>query len=310
MNKKAIITLVLLIAAITVCVMSTLKQDVHGKIALIHTVSYSNVAAFETLRQHPDRIENKFIPDPAKHPESLLAESKNACAVSVTPFANALIAAQKDPSLRIIAGSGLNGISMIAREAATAAELKGKRIGTSKGDSLEVFAIELMDKAGIPLGSYKLVYFSDPFEAIEAIKAGKIDAVTHVEPFATALVDDNGMKRVATSEQLWGTHPDAVLLTAEASLTKCHAELEWLVKSLKQSEDEINKAPEKAAENLAKSFYNMPADKLLRILQQQKPRIDIREYQGFFTQRYETLKRIKYVDGPMRSDIFDWSLLK
>jgi NitT/TauT family transport system substrate-binding protein len=212
--------------------------------------------------------------------------------------------------LRIIAGSGLNGISMIARTATSATELKGKRVGTSKGDSLEVFAIELMDKAGVPLGAYELVYFTDPFEAIEAIKAGRIDAVTHVEPFATGMVEDNGMKRVATSEQLWGTHPDAVLLTTESSLKAHRKDLEWLVAALKQSTEEINKTPEKAAENLAKTFYNMPSDKLLRILQRQAPRIDIREYQGFFLQRYETLRRVKYVDGPLRADAFDWSLLK
>lgn len=118
------------------------------------------------------------------------------------------------------------------------------------------------------------------------------------------------MNRVATSDQIWGTHPDAVLLTTERSVNKYRADLEWLIKVLKESEQEINKAPETAAVHLAKTFYNMPSEKLLRILQRQQPRIDIRQYQAFLLQRYETLRRVKYVDGPLRADAFDWSLLK
>lgn len=279
-------------------------------ISVIHTVSYSNLAVFEALRLHPDRLDRRFVPDPGQHPETLLAESRNGCAVSVTPFANALIAAQKNSSLRIIAGAGLNGISLIARTASTFSELKGKKIGTSKGDSLEVFAVELLEKNGLRPEDYELVYFNDPFEAIESIKAGRIDAVTHVEPFATALVDDHSMKRLATSENLWGTHPDAVLLTTESCLRDCRTDLQWLIQTLRESEAAINKAPEEAAKNLAKTFYDMEPEKLLRILKNQSPRIDIRNYEGFLLERYKTLLRIKYVDAPLRADAIDWSLLK
>lgn len=310
MKKKSIIVTILLVVIGLATIPLLESINIKQKIILIHTVSYSNAAVFETILNYPNLIDEKFIPDPAKHPETLLSESKRGCAVSVTPFANALIAVQREPKLRIIAGSGLNGISMIGRTVSTATDLKGKKIGTSKGDSLEVFAIELMDKAGVQLGDYELIYFSDPFEAVEAIKAARIDAVTHVEPFATVLVDDNAMKRIGTSEQLWGTHPDAILLTTESCLAEHRAELEWLIKALKEAEKTIKDEPDKVAENLAKTFYNMPAENLLRILKRQSPRIDIREYEGFLLERYETLRRIKYVDGPLRSDAFDWSLLK
>ena len=83
---------------------------------------------FETILNYRNLIDEKFIPDPAKHPETLLSESKRGCAVSVTPFANALIAVQREPKLRIIAGSGLNGISMIGRTVSTAKDLKGKKL--------------------------------------------------------------------------------------------------------------------------------------------------------------------------------------
>ena len=139
------------------------------------------------------------------------------------------------------------------------AELKGKRVGTLRGDSLELFAVELLEREGLGQTDYELVYFTDPFEAVEAIKAGRIDAVTHVEPFATNLIEDEGMKRLATSAHLWADHPDAVLVTTEEVVRRHSDQLQWLIDTLTGAEQRIKSDPKRTAEHLAATFYQMPA---------------------------------------------------
>ncbi len=278
-------------------------------ITVVHTVSYSNAAVFVALQDNPGLLKASFVPDPTKHPEALQAAQTDGPVVSVTPFANALIAADRNPSLRIIAGSGLNGMSLVARDAKTAQDLRGKKVGTSRGDSLELFAVEYLKREGLNQADYQLVYFTDPFEAIESIKAGKVDAVTHVEPFATGLVAAQGMHRLTTSRDLWGDHPDAVILTTERVLTTYRAELKSLIGVLQASEKKIKADPKETATILAKNFYNMPADDLLRILDKQQPQIDIRKYLPFLRDRYDTLERLHYVDHPFNVKVFDWTLL-
>ncbi len=308
--KKPYIYGVLAVALLAISIYGMFTIDSKNQITVIHTVSYSNAVVFGTIEHNPGKIQRKFIPDPAKHIEALLSEEQHGPAISVTPFANALIAASHNSNLRIVAGSGLNGLSLITREAIDVSGLKGKRIGTSRGDSLEIFVVEYMSNSGISPKEYNLVYFTDPFEAIEAIKKGSIDAVTDVEPFATNLIAEEGMRRLATSRELWGDHPDAVILTTASIFQNYRKELSWLLSMLSDEEALIKRSPEEAAERLASTFYQMPAEKLMRILEQQEPAIDIRKYVPFFHERYKTLEQIKYVEGVFPSDLFDFSLIK
>ena len=48
----------------------------------------------------------------------------------------------------------------------------------------------------------------------------------------------------------------------------------------------------------------------MRILERQSPKIDIRGYESFIKERHEVLRRLKYVNGPIRDDLMDWRYLK
>jgi ABC-type nitrate/sulfonate/bicarbonate transport system substrate-binding protein len=284
-----------------------LHKDKEKKISIIHTVSYSNAVVFRTITSNPGIITGNFIPEPSKHIEALVALSKNGPTVAVTPFANALIGVSANKDLRIIAGSGLNGISLVGVTVSKPSDLINKKVGTSKGDSLEIFAIEYLRKVGLSPSSYSLIYFTDPFVAVEAAKRRSIDALTHVEPFATNLIEDNSMRRIVTSRELWGDHPDAVLITTTQSLTKYKPQLRWLIYRLLEQERLMNSNPVLTAKELS-SFYQMPPNKLERILEYQKPSVRIDQYVDFLKDRYSTLEQLKYVHGPFPKYIFDFSL--
>jgi ABC-type nitrate/sulfonate/bicarbonate transport system substrate-binding protein len=226
----------------------------------------------EKDRNFADRV---FIPDPAKHVEMLLSAGDSQPTVAVTPFANALIAMSRNPNLVIIGGSGLNGLSLLSSAGRSLDDLAGKKIGTARGDSLEVFAYEAMKPR-----KYEFVYFTDPNVLVDAAKHRQIDAATHVEPFATDLVENAGMFRVLRSKDLWGDHPDAVLLTTRNIAARYGPALRELLARLTKMEAEIKADPIKAADTLA-PFYNMGPGQLRGILGFQEPRIDIRIFESF-----------------------------
>jgi len=277
-------------------------------IRVIHTVSYSNAVIFRTIQKFPERIQGVSIPDPAKHIDILLGESSRRAIVSVTPFSNALIAADRNRDLRIIAGAGFNGLSLIGN-VKTVSELRGKRIGTSRGDTLENFLVELMQENGLTPEDYEIVYFTDPFEAIESVRRGLLDAVTHVEPFATQLLEQSGLYRIATSKELWGDHPDAVIITSQTVIDRFPQYLQWLIDELKKTQKEIIENPEKTAAELSNTYYDLDKKQLMQIIQYQFPRIDIRNYESFFIERGNTLLELRYIDNPVSKTIFDWRFL-
>jgi ABC-type nitrate/sulfonate/bicarbonate transport system substrate-binding protein len=295
--------IVIVVVAAAVATLWTVWPTGRIKVEVIHTVSYSNAAVFLVIKDNPDEIQRRFVPDPGKHVEALLAGGASP-SVSVTPFSNALIAMAQYPDLVIIGGSGLNGLSLISSFGPTLDALENKRIGTARGDSLELFVYEAMRPR-----RYIPVYFTDPFVLVTAAKARDIDAATHVEPFATELVNA-GLVRVLTSRELWGSHPDAVLLTTRKIVSKYRPQLRWLLTRLLAEEMTIKKDPQSAAHALA-DFYRMPADQLLAILDKQEPKIDIRQYENFFAMRIKTLVELKYLTKPLAIEhLFDWSILE
>lgn len=274
------------------------------KIEVIHTVSYSNAAVFLAIQEDKENLERFFVPDPGKHVEALLASSGSRPSVSITPFSNALIALARNPDLVIIGGSGLNGLSLLSSAGPELDDLQDKKIGTARGDSLELFVYEAMNgRAYIP------EYFTDPFLLVTAAKRVDIQGVTHVEPFATELVNF-GLARLLTSRDFWGDHPDAVVVTTKQDIENFRPQLIQFLRTLLQKEREIEANPKNAAAALA-SFYNMPSSKLEEILGLQEPQIDIRKYVPFFDKRITTLRKLNYIDSD--ADLkqpFDWSLLE
>ncbi len=304
MKTRLIPIIVILIAIISVSVLWWHGKSASSRVQVIHTVSYSNAAVFLAVRDYSEKLERYFVPDPGKHVEALLASATSRPVVSVTPFSNALIAMAKNPNLVIISGSGLNGLSLLSSLGSALDNLAGKRIGTARGDSLELFLYEAMSPR-----PYEPVYFTDPFLLVTAATNKQIDAATHVEPFATELTSA-GLTRVLTSKSLWGDHPDAVVLTTRETIVRFRPALVNLLVILLGKENQIKKSPEGAANALAE-FYKMSPSQLTRILGFQEPRIDIRNFVPFFEQRLGTLMALKYIDSkPKIAQLFDWSLLE
>lgn len=276
-------------------------------VTIIHPFSFSNAAVFLATLDKPKYWDRRAVADTSKHAEILKAEGDQHPIITVTPFTNALIVAATDKSIRIIGGAGLNGLYLVARDISDIRELENKKIGTARADSLELMLYELLK----PM-QYQTIYFDDPFVAVESLKKGELNAVTHVEPFVTQLLADTHMRRLKASRDLWGDHPDAVLMTTRSVLLKYPREIERAMNQLQTAESKVNSNPRKTVAAIAPLYAPMVTPlQLEAILPTQPARIDIRSHMQFFRDRFKTLQELKYVprnvDFP--EDAFDFSFL-
>ncbi|WP_325095442.1 ABC transporter substrate-binding protein, partial [Burkholderia contaminans] len=106
--------------------------------------------------------------------------------VSVVPYTNFMTLYDAGAPIKIVAGSGVQGCVIAAQAGITSAEqLRGKTIGTFQADTLEMLPYDYLKKAGLSFKDVKVRYFGTSPELAQAFIAGNIDAMCHIEPYAT-----------------------------------------------------------------------------------------------------------------------------
>ena len=179
-------------------------------------------------------VQLKFMPNPG---DAITALVSNAMDIIHNPFTNAYVAAAQGAPLRIIAGSGAGGLFVIAQKESgiktmadlAAAKGKGLKVGTMRFNTFELTLYRALQQNNLSYSDYNVVWFNDTLSMAAAFEAKAVDVVTHVEPFATRLVDALGGVPLASNLDVWGPHgPDCVTndvgqVPGEASPRRCGA---------------------------------------------------------------------------------------
>ena len=110
-----------------------------------------------------------------------------------------------------------------------------------------------------------------------AFEAKALDVVTHVEPFATRLVDQLGGVALASSLDVWGPHgPDCVTNTSARFLERHPEALRRYLKAILRADAAIKADMPKAVDALdAGKYYRVDKATLAAALPRQKPQVDI-----------------------------------
>ncbi|CAI8980699.1 MULTISPECIES: ABC transporter substrate-binding protein [Burkholderia] len=138
-----------------------------------------------------------------------LAEALNAGAVDCGPIGDApvIFALASGARIKVIAANRSDpyGTAVLVRPDATlkaAADLKGKRIGTTRGSIGHFVTLKALDAAGLPPDAVSF-RFLPPADTMLALATGSIDAWATWEPY-TALAETSGRARVLVSGRgLW-----------------------------------------------------------------------------------------------------------
>jgi len=228
------------------------------------------------------KVEMKFMPNPG---DALTALTGGAMQVVHIPFTNIIVAANNGAPVRIIAGSGAGGLFLIAQGSTGIKNMKdlaakkgsGLKVGAMRLNTFELMAYRAFANAGLKYEDFNMVWFSDTLSMASAFEAKAVDVRTHVEPFATRLVDKLGGVPIASNLDTWGKDgPDCVTNARVDFIEKYPAAVTRYLRALLKADAAIKANRDKAVEVLdASKFYRVDKDTLRAALPRQMPQVNL-----------------------------------
>ncbi len=161
--------------------------------------------------------------------KNILALQSGNIDVAHNPWTTTIAAyADNSKNLRIVGGSGLAGIELVARAGSVknvnefvAAAGKGLRVGTLRLDTLELVAYGTMAMHGKKYDDYSMQFFPSMVGMGEAIASSAVDVCSLAQPYAESVVAQNNAVYIANSNDVWGpAAPDCVINSTDAYIAK------------------------------------------------------------------------------------------
>jgi NitT/TauT family transport system substrate-binding protein len=215
--------------------------------------------------------------------------------------------------VKIIAGGGIEGCAIVARPGLDSPEkLKGKTLGTFQLDTLEVMPYDYLKKHGISFKDVTVRYMGNTPEAVEAFKAGAIDWICTIEPYATALVNDvKGATKLSDGTDIYGAgYTDCVLATRSSLIGENPVAIKAIIKGMMQAQYDAETDSEAALKDLVGKYYKTSIENA-RIAKSKQPAVvDARSQTDFILQRTDSLVEMGYIKKKPGRDAIDWTLLE
>jgi NitT/TauT family transport system substrate-binding protein len=241
---------------------------------------YAQAAGF--FKDEGLKVDMKFMPNPG---DALTALTGGVMPVVHIPFTNLIVAANNGAPVRIIGGSGAGGLFLLAQGGSGIKSMedlkkhkgKGLKIGAMRLNTCELMAYRAQQSAGLSYADFNMVWFSDTLSMASAFEAKAVDVVTHVEPFATRLIDKLGGVPLASNLDTWGKDgPDCVTNARIDFLEKYPQAATKYMTALLRADAEIKANPAKAVDVLdASKFYRVDKDTLRAALPRQRPQVNL-----------------------------------
>ncbi len=256
------ILIVILLISITIF-LSCRKQDKKSNNINIakctHAYGLCNLPMFisfeaQTAKEFGTEFELYSIPNWADHPAAL---SSGTVDFSVTPFTNVIAAYANGAPIKIISGSGIGGLYILSnRKITTILQLKGKKIGTFRADTLEMLLYSFLIQNDLSYEDVEIVYFTDAFEIVQAFGSGRIDAMTHVEPFATSAEREFNAVKLISGTDIWGEgYPDCVLTASDKIIKENPDLVKTVIVGMMKAELLIEENFDKAVDMVIGKYY-------------------------------------------------------
>src|SRR5215475_6600712 len=271
-------------------------------IFLAHSRQYSKAAGTELI----------FINTPTSA-EMVTFLGMGQVDVGLMPYTSFMALYDKGAPVKIVAGGGVEGCAIVARPGLdTPQKLKGKTLGTFQMDTLEVMPYDYLKKNGISFKDVTVRYMGNTPEAVEAFKAGAIDWICTIEPYASALVNDvKGAVMLTDGVDLYGKGYTDCVLAARASLVKDNSEgLKAIIKGMMQAQLDAETKSDEVLKELVGKYYKTSMENA-RIAQGKQPAVvDARSQTDFILQRTDSVVEMGYIKKKPGRDAIDWTILE
>ena len=233
--------------------------------------------------------------------------------IGLMPYTSFMALYDAGAPVKIVAGGGIEGCAIVARPGLDSPEkLKGKTLGTFQLDTLEVMPYDYLKKHKISFKDVKVRYMGNTPEAVEAFKAGALDWICTIEPYASALVNDvKGAVMLTNGIDLYGKGYTDCVLAARASLMKDNPQgLKAIIKGMMQAQLDAETQTEAVLKELVGKYYKTSLENA-KIAQGKQPAVvDARSQTDFILQRTDSVMEMGYIKKKPGRDAIDWTLLE
>ena len=258
-----------------------------------------------------DGVELNFVTTPTNADIAALFGA-GVVDVSVVPYTNFMTLYDAGAPVKIVAGSGVQGCVIVAQAGIdNAHDLRGKTIGTFQADTLEMLPLDYLKAAGMSFADVKVRYFDTSPELAQAFIGGSVDAMCHIEPYATqALNSRKGAVKLSDGTDVYGPmYTDCVLAVRSKLIAENRPAVKALIKAMMvaQQQEEADRAA--AVKQTTPKYFKTTVDAALDAATKQPAMIDQRRNQDFILGRAQNLKDLRYIKKIPTDAIFDWSML-
>ncbi len=280
-----------------------------------HGTGFCNLGFFLAKERHLAQVEGvdiDFVVTPSNADIATLFGA-GIVDMSMIPYSNFMTLYDAGAPVRIVAGGGVEGCIILGREGIkTPADLKGKTFGTFQADTLEVLPFDWLKKAGLSFKDVEVRYMNTSPELAQAFIAGALDAICHIEPYATqALESTPGSTLLSDGTDVYGKgYSDCVLAVRTPLLEENPGAVKAVIKALFEAQASVEADLDSALKETVGSYYKTTFDAAKKASIRQPVVVDQRNQTDFIIARGESMKELGYVKKLPDAKAFDWGPLE
>ena len=189
------------------------------------------------------------------------------------------------------------------------ADWKDKTIGTFQADTLEVLPYDYMTQAAnLPMPKSSI---STPHQLPPLIN-GAIDAVSHIEPYATQCLQERAGSSILTDGlDLYGAgYSDCVLAARTPLLDENPDAVKAVIKAMMTAQYQSETDTAAALAETQGKYYKTSLEALTLAQSRQPVMIDQRNNTDFFVERSVSMQKMGYVKNTLPDTAVNWTLLE
>ncbi len=231
----------------------------------------------------------------------------------VMPYTSFLALYDAGAPVKIVGGGGIEGCVLVAQPGLdTPAKLKGKTLGTFQLDTLEVLPYDWLKKNGVNFKDITVRYMGSTPEGVEAFRAGALDMISTIEPYATALLNEvKGSVKLSDGTDIYGKgYTDCVLAVRTELIEKNPAAIKALIKGMMKAQAMAEADPQGALNRVVGPYYKTSMANAQAGMAHQPSVVDARSQTQFILDRTDSVAAMGYIKKKPGRDAIDWTLLE
>ena len=291
-----------------------------GKIKVGHLVALDMAPMFVAkeagfFKENDLDVETIFFPNPGDNNAALAG---GAIQFSINPFTLPYLGANSGVPIRIISSAGGLGIMQVVIQGEYGVENskqlqewvrshpnKKLKVGTLKGDTLDVILYRYFGTLGLTYNDFEMVWFNDLLAMVDAFKTKQVDILSHIKPYTTSLVVKQGAKVLTDNSEVWGEGtPNCTTAVMDEFLNKYPETVKSYLRAVRKGFQLIVDDPHKAVDLLTHgNYYKVDPEVLLYAFENQPKKVVLRPNVSGMNIAIDDMVKLGYIKHKPSGDI-------